>query len=414
MTEKNKFIKDLNTLINDYLTEKDIKEYIESVVQAFSPHMTFGSSDDLFSSYFKDAVLSEKVRLLTDTLITYVKGVFTPKKYNEFLLQFGKILLNQGENDLAYDIATMVLNYSENVKDMDNFRGEAYLLVAEFHMRQAIWKDSLTAIKKARDIFEEKNYKDGLGKCEFLIGSLYVQKGELKAGSIRLKHCFKYINEKKNPLLTAMVEVNMGIIFFIEGKMNESLDLYNKALSKFELLGDTRRKTEVLQNIGMIYRNQKKYNSAIQIYDECIGIAGQFGYQPILNLCFCNKAEIYLEQGDLEEAFNFAQKSLVLSYQLNDKLTLADIHKMLGVIALKKRNFSSAENFLLTSLRLNQDLNQELNCAETNYQLGVLYKTKGNKSQAHNYLLNAFKFYNKNQSKTIAAEIESHLSSLTG
>jgi tetratricopeptide (TPR) repeat protein len=87
---------------------------------------------------------------------------------------------------------------------------------------------------------------------------------------------------------------------------------------------------------------------------------------------------------------------------------------MLGVIALKKRNFSSAENFLLTSLRLNQDLNQELNCAETNYQLGVLYKTKGNKSQAHNHLLNAFKFYNKNQSKTIASEIESHLSSLTG
>ena len=413
MNEKNKFIVDLNSLIKLYLSQKDIDEYTSTILNTLHPKLSSDcSSDELFDYYFKESILSEKVRLLTDTLITFVEKKLSLKKYVDFLLPFGKLLLTQGEHDIANDIANIILKISAAETGMENQRGEALLLIAEFHIKQADWKVAVTNIKKARDIFEVTNKKDGLGQCEFLIGSMYVEKGDLKAGFIRLHNCLMYSGDSKNPLLTGMVEVNLGIISYIEGNMVKALELYEKALAKFKKLGDTRREAEVMQNIGMIFRNNKDYNSALKIYNDCLEISKQFGYQPITNLCYMNIAEIQLEKGDLAKAFNFAQKSLVLSYQLNDKLTLADIHKMLGVLSLKERNYASAENFLLTSLRLNNDLNQELNCAETNYQLGLLYKEKGNKKDAYNHLMNAFKFYHKNHSKPLLAEIESHLSSL--
>lgn len=413
MNEKNKFIVDLNSLIKQFLSQKDIDEYSSTIMNTLHPKLSSDcSSDELFDYYFKESILTEKVRLLTDTLITFVEKKLTLKKYIEFLLPFGKLLLTQGEHEIANDIANIILKISTVEKGMENQKGEALLLVAEFRIKQADWKVAVTNIKKARDIFEVTNNKDGLALCEFLIGSMYVEKGDLKAGSIRLNNCMKYSGDSRNPLLSGMVEVNLGIISYIEGNMTKALEFYEKALTKFKKLGDTRREAEVMQNIGMIFRNNKDYSSALKIYSDCLEISKQFGYQPITNLCYLNIAEIQLEKGDITKAFNFAQKSLVLSYQLNDKLTLADIHKMLGVLSLRERNYASAENFLLTSLRLNNDLNQELNCAETNFQLGLLYKEKGNKKDAYNHLMNAFKYYHKNHSKPLLAEIESHLSSL--
>lgn len=413
MFEQNKFVKDLNALISGYLSHEQCESYLLTMTETFYPNSThIESSTELFTKIFNDNLVSERIRFLTDTLVTFASKELPEEKYIELLLEFSKLILNQGENNLSFELATNVINYCNSTDKYELYKAQGLLLIAEFYMRQAIWKEAVNSIKLGRDIYESNNYKNGLAKCEFLMGSMYVEKGDLKAGKVRLDNCLNYLDQDKDPMMMAMIEVHFGIISYIEGNFQKSLNYYEKALHKFENLGDSRRKAEVLQNIGMIHKQLKDYPRALAIYNECIKIAKDFGYKPILNLSFINQAEIYLEQNKIEESFKFAHDAMTLSYQLNDKLSIAEIHKILGVISKRKENYSAAEHYLLTSLRLNKDLNQDLNMAETNYELGMLYKDKGDKSQAHNHLLNAYKYYNKNNSKTLSSEIESCLAGL--
>ena len=129
-------------------------------------------------------------------------------------------------------------------------------------------------------------------------------------------------------------------------------------------------------------------------------------------MCFVNKAEIYLQKEELGQSDKYSQNAIELSYLLNDRLSIADVHKIQGVISKKQKNFSLAENYLLTSLRLNRELNEELKTAEINYELGLLYKENGNKDNALAHLTKAFIYYNHNKLKTYTSLIESQLSSL--
>ncbi|MFA7420133.1 MAG: tetratricopeptide repeat protein [Melioribacteraceae bacterium] len=414
MLEKNNFVKDLNSLISECLTSEQSNSYFKTMMETVYPNSSeIVSTNELYSRIFNENLQSEKVRLFADTIITHISKELSEEKYIEFLLQFSKLILTQGENNLSYELASTVLTLCNSKKEFELLKAQGLLLTAEFYMKQAIWKDAVSSIKLSIEIFERNNFIAGLAKCEFLMGSMYVEKGDLKAGRVRLDNCLNYLNQSNDTQLTAMVEVHFGIISYIEGNFQKALDYYEKARTKFETHGDLRRKAEVLQNIGMIYQQQNHFTKALGIYNECIDIAKDKGYKPILNLSLINKAAIFLEQNAIEDSFKTAHEAMTLSYQLNDKLSIADIHKILGIISSRKENYSAAETYLLTSLRLNNELNQDLNAAETNYELGILYKTRGDRSRAFTHLLSAYKYYNKNNSKSLSVEIESHLSSLT-
>jgi tetratricopeptide (TPR) repeat protein len=414
MKIEKKYCSDLNSILGKFLLQEQIHKYIETIALDFLPQQALRMTSDehQLNDYFNENIQTKKIRLLSDTLVTYVSKILEEERYIEFLLEFGKLIITRGENNLTLDIALMVYSLVDKKKKYENHKAQTFLLFADFHMRQASWKEAFNAIKSAKAIFELLGNRSGLGECEFLIGSAFVEQGDLKAGKFRLENCLTYLKQEDDPMLFAMIDVHLGIIAFIEGNLESALNYYNRAQSKFELLGDERRRAETLLNKGVVYRNLGQIEKAIEIFNESSDIARQNGYLPTLNLCFINKAEIYLQKEELERSYKYSQKAIELSYLLNDRLSIADVHRFLGIIAKKQKNYSLAENYLLTSLRLNHELNEELNAAETDYELGLLYKEKGNKDTARVHLTKALKYYNQNNSKAFTAVIESQLSSL--
>jgi len=85
-----------------------------------------------------------------------------------------------------------------------------------------------------------------------------------------------------------------------------------------------------------------------------------------------NKALIYTKLNDFQLADVFADKAMEIAHKINDRLSVADIYKIKGVIKRCTKNYEMSENYLQTSLRINTDLQNLLNLAETNYELGLL------------------------------------------
>ena len=132
-------------------------------------------------------------------------------------------------------------------------------------------------------------------------------------------------------------------------------------------------------------------------------------YLQSLGINYLSKAYVYTQQSDYELAEAFANKSMEVAYKLNDKITIAEIYKVKGIIQRNKNNYDVAENYLLTGLRLNNEIGNLLNQAESSYELGLLYYMKNDKEKSKKYYSDALKYYRKIKAQEEIKEIEDRL-----
>jgi tetratricopeptide (TPR) repeat protein len=114
---------------------------------------------------------------------------------------------------------------------------------------------------------------------------------------------------------------------------------------------------------------------------------------------------------DFSLANAFADRSMEVAHKLNDKLTIAEVYKIKGIIQRSVQNYVLAENYLETSLRLNIETGNQLNRAETYQELGVLYKEMGKLPQSKENFKLALEFFKKINSEPDITNLENLLAS---
>ena len=232
--ESSKLARETNSILEKYFAKEDIASFIEKIkpyltdLQDLKPKSNGSSHDQVF--------FSDKLRLISDRLVTLAERKLEGTKYFEFLLEFGKLLITEGENELAFEMFELILNNTVPDPNTDSLRGYSLLGLADVYSRQARWKESVSNIRKARTIFEKSYDSHGLGKCEFYMGSILVEKGDLDAAKVRFEHSLTYLIPEKDKMLVGMIEVNLGIIQFIEGDLDSAHKHYVSGLQIFEEL----------------------------------------------------------------------------------------------------------------------------------------------------------------------------------
>ena len=100
-----------------------------------------------------------------------------------------------------------------------------------------------------------------------------------------------------------------------------------------------------------------------------------------------------------------------VAHKLNDKLTIADVYKIKGIIQRNLQNYILAENYLETSLRINSEAGNQLNRAETYQELGMLYKEMGKLQLSKENFKLALEYFKKINSEPDIALLENLLAS---
>ena len=74
--------------------------------------------------------------------------------------------------------------------------------------------------------------------------------------------------ELKDPLGEATALVNMGNVQFREGRPEDALGLYDKALTTHKRIGNPLGQANVLTNIGSVLSKQGKSQEALQVLEQ--------------------------------------------------------------------------------------------------------------------------------------------------
>lgn len=400
----------LEQILSGYFSEQDISELKKSIFKkdhVMSGDIKLKSGDrkqisiDITDSYLKEF----QFQLIT----TLAEQKLTKTRYIEFLLSLGDYAISIGEYAFAIETHKKIINESKNEEYLKNLAANACYSIGEIYSREANWTGCFEYIKKAFILFKQQNDVKGCARCENLLGTVYGERGDLKEATNHFEESLRYLDEKKDAILTGRIEINLGIINNIYSNYDKALFYYNRALIIFQRLNDHHKLAQIRHNLGITFVKKKEYDAALKELDKSIAISLNDSIYSILGISYITKAFIYAQMEDLELSKAFAEKAMEICYKTNDRLSVAEIYKVEGIIKRIQKNYTFAENYLNTSLRINREYKNRLNTAETSLELGILYKAWKKPEKAKAAFGVALKYFKKINAVHEIKNIENYL-----
>ena len=108
-----------------------------------------------------------------DLLITFAGSKLAKDKYLKLLGELSFASVNSGEFSTAIYINETILHVVKRDKKYSSVRANALLNIGEIYSRQALQQESSSYIRLAVNIFKNLHDKDGMAKCENLLGTIH-------------------------------------------------------------------------------------------------------------------------------------------------------------------------------------------------------------------------------------------------
>lgn len=397
-------------LINSHFTEKQalelgrlMKEDTTREVPLFS--FTAKDKRQIETEFPKENTFVSKI----DQTILFAREKLSNKNYLKFLLSVGKYELNEGDGNHSLEIFEMLINASRGEKDGLVYRAEANLMIADVYRKRTKWAISLKYLGTSKDIFQKLNDENGLAKCSNMLGTLYGEIGNFRKSKSFFEESLDLTTRTKNNEFRGKVEINLGIINGIFGDYQKSRDYFTKALKYFEKTGDKKRKAEIYNNLGMMDYSASNFELSLDEFNRSIDICLGINYFQLLGISFLGKAITFLKLKNLPLAIVFSDKALTVCNKSGDRLSVADIYKVKGIIEREYGRYKESEMLLKTSLMMNIQLGNKLNEAETSVELGKLFKLLNENKKSAEMFRNAISYYKDQGGEEKLREIISYL-----
>ena len=395
-------------LLNRFFNEEEVLE-----LRGLTEGNSFRSINPSFKINGKDKRQIEtkfkkgsRLGLDTDRIILYAKEKLESKKFIELLLGIGKLALDEGEGELSLEILERGINESKQNPEAAEFLAEANLLIADVYKKKTKWALSFKHLKKSSAIYRQTGNVNGEAKCLNMLGTVYGELGNFKRARSSFEESLELISRTNDNEAEGMIEINLGITNGISGDYEKSRYYFAKALKKFERGGDYRRLAEIYNNLGMLDYKADMLKPALKEFDKSINLCIEINYMPLLGLSFLGKAITYIKLHNLPMAAIFTDKALDICNKVKDRLSVADIYKVKGIIEGELGEFKKSENLLKTSLMMNIELGNKLNEAETCVELGRLYDKVKDRKKSTEWFMKAIAYYRGQGSKEKIREIE--------
>lgn len=382
-------------ILNIFFTKKEIAQFNKLVQdeknkrKKGNSRLTIRDKQQMEFNFNSNSSIQSQI----DLLITFAVERLSTDKFLGLLQNLGQYCITVGELNSAISVYDLIITNSKNDKNLSEIKADAIASLAEIYRRKAEWQNSFRFTRQALNIFKSNNNIKGQAHCKNLLGSIYGELGDFKKAKKYFEESLSLAKKFRDPEFSGKIEVNLGIINNIMGNYDDALSFFNRALITYQKVSNHKRIAEIQHNIGMMHVNTNRPGTALKNFDKSIDTCMKIGYLPILGISYLGKSFSFTKRQDFVLADAFADKAMQICHKTDDKLSIADIYKVKGIIQRNLKNFEKSENYLRTSIRINKELGNRLNEAETSYELGMLYKDLGNIQDSKSNFTDALKYY---------------------
>lgn len=203
-----------------------------------------------------------------------------------------------------------------------------YSNLARIKHRSAVYDEALAYFIKAEKLFEQINDLDGRGLSAAQIGDLYLDMEQYDKGIFYTQKALS-LTDKEDPNLQIRygdLLNTLGTIYHLDStKLDSALLSFSESLALFEKIGDKEGMSIAHNNLGNIYRDQKKWNLSFFHGHKAISLSKAMGENRSLIHQYKDLGLSHELSGQLDSAEHYYLKSYAASDKLSDPFHLEKI-----------------------------------------------------------------------------------------
>ena len=305
---------------------------------------------------------------------------------HKFLLLLVVILIPLGlfSNNKADSLISIVHEYErKNHFESDTNYIKTLIDVANL-LKPTNPDSSLFFGDKAYELSARFGYSRGILQSAFAIVPIYSSKYNSQK-LLQIGNEIMPVAEKTNRKSLSRVYNILGTAYIIESRTNKNYnsfqvkEMYLKSLEISEEYNDTTAMIRVLTNLSSVYLDFFDYSSALDCLYRAIGLAEKSETQPDVNLTFmfCNISIIYHQQQKWDLALIEAQKALKQAEKDNDMSGISSSMLLIGSTYMYQNKLDEAFEYINKSIEISEQLNFVEKTLESKEFLSILYSSKG-------------------------------------
>src|SRR5690606_21392749 len=134
-----------------------------------------------------------------------------------------------------------------------------------------------------------------------------------------------------------------GVVHNQLGNNTKSLATYYRALAIYKEFNFVSGYVQLLNTIGVVLKNIRNYDEAINVYNEALTILDTLDDMKIDKAnVLGNMANAYAEKQEYHKAKALIQEALVIDTELNDFWAIAMDYEHIGNVLLQTNQYDSA------------------------------------------------------------------------
>ncbi|MFW6218997.1 MAG: tetratricopeptide repeat protein [Bacteroidota bacterium] len=210
---------------------------------------------------------------------------------------------------------------------------------------QKRFTESLPLLNELLHGFHEKNDRYNYSNCIVLMANVYQHQGDLERA---IKFNKDFIEQSR--LIGSKTGIaggysNLAQVFFEKGEPQQAIVYAEKASEIFSSMTDKLPLCRNMNFIGVVHKEMKEYNEALELFDEAINIAEEKGFNHQIAEILNNKGELYAELGNYARALELLNNSYAYAKENNMPNLVRDASYNLYEVHKLKRDYKTGLSF---------------------------------------------------------------------
>lgn len=286
---------------------------------------------------------------------------------------------------------------------------EASYLLAYAYVALSDLSEARDLAERSHDVARAAHDAEREMKCANLLGIIHFNNGDLDVAERYFAEALALAETSGADQLAAMAANNLGNIGGLRGSFDDAIRHYETALGIYRRRGDRFPEAQALHNLGIAHRDLDDWDAAEGHFAEAAWIAGECGEARLFASAVAGRADIRIRSGRLDEAELMARAALLRFDVQSDSSGLAEVYKILGVVARERGEMAEARGHLERALGY-CDLNENpLITAEIRVERGLLLLRDGDPAAGRAELESAARLYERLQVTRQAKAARAHL-----
>jgi putative nucleotidyltransferase with HDIG domain len=314
----------------------------------------------------------------------------------------------RGEWDKALRCFEKALDTFET-EDDEKLKVEVLRRMGHIKSKKGEWKDALNLYEESLRICESEGDLPGKAYALSSIGTVYLEQGCWDRVKEFYAEALGAARQTKDIKLIAQIYNNMGAMNNILGNWEEAIRHYRKCIPLFEELGNEKGLAETYHNLGITSVDKGDLDGGDRYFLESLKISVAIKDIRLSAYSSLNRAEISRLNKDFEHALELGKKACSVLEEVDDKLGMAEAHRIVGAIERELGEVDKAEKIILQSVDINRRYDNPLGIAESYRELGLTYLKQENSKSALEALSESFKVFREIKARKSLEDVDSKI-----